>query len=481
MPSVLRAGDTAALGEEFRQLLSNGQLGGMKIGLIVQALSGEDEVIFSREAQKAFKPASNMKIVTTAAAVSVLPRDFTYRTILACRGEDLLIIGSGDPSIGDPRFAKRADESVTAIFHQWAEKLKAMGITEITGKLLFDDFVFEQQHIHPSWKDQHNLQSWYAAPVGGLNFHDNCVDVAIKPAAQKGQSAEVRLIPNTTYTKLVNKTKTSSKGEPLILRSGDDPMTIYVKRRVSRPNTSSPFSLTVVDPGAFFAATARTVFATEGIKIHGKTQRQRIRRMDGSLPDNLQIVAEHRTRMRDILWRVNKCSQNMFAEALLKTMGAYAGRVDNPREGSWETGRKAIEGFLKHVGAELEKIVVDDGSGLSHDNRMTPQAMMDVLAYMHSRPDFKEWLTSLAVPGEEVGTLRRRMKDLAGQVFAKTGYIRGASVLSGYVLPSDDQKYAFTVLCNDTYKAKGGTWAAKKLQESVCETLAETKETARGG
>jgi len=307
------------------------------------------------------------------------------------------------------------------------------------------------------------------------------VDVAIKPAEKKGAPAEVTLIPNTTYTRLVNKTQSASKGEPLILRDGDDPMTVYVKRSVSRPNTSSPFSLTVVDPGAFFAATVRTVLAAEGIKICGQTQRKRIRRMDGSLPDDLQVVAEHKTRLGNFLWRVNKCSQNMFAEALLKTMGAYAGRENKPRVGSWETGREVVRDFLRDIGVDLKKIVIDDGSGLSHTNRVTPEAVMGVLAYMNSRPFFQEWLENLAVPGEKAGTLRRRMKDLAGCVFAKTGYIRGASVLSGFVIPSKNRAYAFTVLCNDTFKAKGGTRAAKKLQESVCEILAETKETARGG
>ncbi len=460
------------LAEKIRTLLADSRLGKMDIGIRIEALGPGGAVITERRADQPFKPASNQKLIITATALSVLPADFTYRTILARRGNDLIIIGSGDPSIGDPRLRERPDEPITSIFHVWADKLQAAGLTEIAGDLIFDDFVFEQQFVPASWTRQHNLQGWSAAPVGGLNFNDNCVDVTIKPAAKSGEPAEVTLIPDSTYTRLANTSRTAAKGEPMIQRSGDNPMTVQVSGPVSRGNGGSPFSLTVVDPGMFFACTTRTSLAAKGIRIVGQTRRQRIRRMDGSVPEDLRIVAVYESKLDDFLWRVNKSSQNMFAEALLKTAGAYGPSHTPTQIGGYDTGREAVRAFLKSIGVSLTGIVIDDGSGLSHDNRITPEAIVKVLAYMDQHPRRDLFRSSLAEPGDQDGTLRRRMKDLNGRVFAKTGYISGASTLSGYVVGPDKRCYAFSVLCNDIAKAKDGLGAARRLQDSICQTLA---------
>jgi len=475
-----RAGEFDGLADEIRGLVSAPELAKMRIGVRVVSLgprrtrsTPDRQIVYEQNAQEPFKPASNQKLITTAAALTVLPPDFTYRTILARRGDDLVIIGSGDPSIGDPRIAKAAGESITTLFHRWADRLEADGIKTVKGGLLFDDFVFDQEHVHPSWRDQHNLEKWYSAPVGGLNFNDNCVDVVIKPAAAKGAPAVVTLIPNTPWVQLDNKSKTAAKGEPLVRRRGTGPITISVSGQVSKANDPEhPLSVAVVDPGAFFASTCRTVLAARGIKIVGESRRERVRPTRGGLPGDLNVLAVHETKVADILWRVNKSSMNLFAEALMKTMGAYAGSGRVPREGTCETGRVAIRGFLKTIGVPPDSCVLDDGSGLSHTNRTTPAVLVTILCTMDRHPLRDLWWSNLAVPGEDVGTLRRRMKSLAGSVFAKTGSIRGVSALSGYILGPGDRRYAFSVLCNDTDKAKGGSSAARSLQDAICRTLA---------
>jgi D-alanyl-D-alanine carboxypeptidase/D-alanyl-D-alanine-endopeptidase (penicillin-binding protein 4) len=371
--------------------------------------------------------------------------------------------------------AKAADEPITAIFRDWAARLKQLGITEIKGDLLFDDTIFELEHVHPSWQGRFNLQQWYTAPVGGLNFNDNCLDVLIKPAKTVGRQAAVTLIPNTPWTILVNKTKTAKKGEPLISRSGDGPITVTVSGKVSRPNSEEdPFSLTIDDPGQFFAATCRTVLAARGVKIRGETKRRRVRLADGSLPKDLKVVAVYERKLKDMLWRCNKSSQNMFAEALFKTIGYHK---SNPaaRVGSNKTANAAVLAFLDELGLDTEGMVIDDGSGLSHENRCTPDAIARVLMLMHYTSMAEVYRSSMATPGEPVGTLRKRLKDLAGKVFAKTGTISGVSALSGYVDGPDDRQYAFCVLCNDTHRAKGGTSAARQVQDAVCRKLATWK------
>lgn len=466
------AASSGSLAEQVDALVSSPKIGNMRVGIQIVALDGRPQMVYEKNSRESLKPASNQKVLTTAAALALLPADFKFTTVLARRGKDLIVVGSGDPATGDPKLARDAKEPITAIFHEWADKLKAAGITRIEGDLLFDDYVFEQQHMNPSWADQFQdqIQNWYVAPVGGLNFNDNCVDVLVKPGAKIGGPAEVTLVPNTPYVQIVNSTKTASKGEPVIRRTGKDPVTVTVSGSVSRATDPRyATSLTIVDPGMFFASAMRTALAAKGIAIDGQTKRERVRLANGSLPGDLQIVARHEQTLPEILERCDRDSQNMFAEALLKAVGAYVGAENSPREGSYATGRQVIELFLKKLGLPSEGCVVDDGSGLSHSNRVTAAALNGVLVYMDRHPRQKEWISNLATPGGE-GTLRKRMKELKGKMWGKTGHISGVSTLSGYVQGPKNRRYAFTILCNGS-PPKGGL-SAHSLQDAICRKLA---------
>jgi len=466
---------TRDLSGEFHKLVSASSLAGMRVGVWIESLSPNRAVLFEQNGDQLFKPASVMKLITTSAAMTVLPSDFAFRTVLGRQGDNLVVIGAGDPSIGDAKMARAAGQPITALFHRWAEKLKAAGVTAIAGDLVYDDSCFDEQPLHPNWLEQFRgqLQNWWAAPVGGLNFNDNCVDVVIKPGTNVGEPAEVILVPNTPYVQLDNKSKTAAKGEPIVRRLGDGPMTVSIAGPVSRPNSREhPLSLTVVDPGSFFASTLRTVFAIHEIQINGTLRRQRVRLPNGQLPRALQVIDVYETKLSDLLWRVNKSSQNMFAEAIFKSIGFYAPGHHAMRLGSYEAARPIVGRYLEDIGVASSHYVLDDGSGLSRSNRMTPAMMASVLRFMDLHPRRDQWMASLAQPGEKVSTLRRRLKSLQGKVFAKTGHIRGVSSLCGYVRGPGDCLYAFVVLCNDTNKSKGGTRAAHDLQEAICKTLA---------
>jgi len=283
----------------------------------------------------------------------------------------------------------------------------------------------------------------------------------------------VTLIPNTTYCTLVNKAVTGGKGEPSISRGGEDPITITVSGTVSRSASfDSPFSLPIVDPGMFFASAARAVFAAEGIEIVGRTRRERVRQKDGMVPSSLQVVAVHEQSLPDVLERANYHSLNMAAEGLLRTVGAYSQEGKIVRQGSLETGRATVAKFLGSLGLGPELYVVDDGSGLSRDNRAAALVYTTVLKHMDAHPRREAWWKSLAEAGEAEGSLKRRMKDLGGKVFAKTGHINNVSALSGYVVGPGSRRYAFSVLCNDTYRVKGGPSSAHALQDGLCRLLA---------
>lgn len=467
------AGENPGLADALKRRVTASDIGRMQVGVSVVQLAPEPQLVFEHQPTIPLKPASNQKIVTTAALLCMLPEDFAYQTILARRGKDLAIIGGGDPSTGDYRIAEKAGVNRYDLFYRWAEALREAGLTRIDGDLVFDDSVFDDQWVPESWRKQHDLNKWYAAPTGGLNFNDNCVDVVVKPGAAVGQPADVWIFPDTPWVKLVNRTTTASKGEPVVAGSGSGPITITVTRQVSRPGSvESPICVTVPDPGAFFAHACRTVLATRGIRIQGNARRERVRRPDGTLPEDVTVIAVERVRPMEIMWRANKSSLNVFAEAFLKTLGACdtSGRLT--RQGTFTNGAGVVRRFLAQADADVDACVIDDGSGLSHSNRLTPRAIARVLWYMDLRPDREKWRGTFAEPGEEAGTLRARMKTLNGQVFAKTGSILGVSALSGYVDGPDGQSYAFSILCNDTARAAKGGATAKQLQDDVCRLLA---------
>jgi len=472
------AAENDALAEEIAKIVSEPRCAKMRLGLRVETLSSQPTVIYERNSHDLFKPASNQKLVTTAAALRLLPPDFGYRTILAIRGQDLVVIGDGDPSLGDPRVAKLTDDPIDAVFLDWAEKLKRSGITRISGDLIFDDFIFDQVFVHPSWRGKFNLQAGYTAPVGGLNFNNNCIGVVVKPASTLNQLAQVSLVPPCLGVKLDNKTVTARKGEPAVKRTDNGGMSITVSGSVSRANNAAnPLNVAVSDPGAFFAGALRAALADEGIQIAGQTRRQRITAPGFKLPPDVKIVAAHESKLADILWRINKSSVNMSAEALLKTLGARPGPGLPIQQGSLKTAREAVVGFLHTLSLPSDLYFIDDGSGLSHENRLSPVVLTTILQYMDRHPQREVWWANLATPGEKDSTLIHRMKDLNDSVRAKTGHIAGVSALSGYVLGPGNRRYAFSILCNDTYKAKGGPSSADRLEESICRLLANWEPT----
>ncbi|NLX21864.1 MAG: D-alanyl-D-alanine carboxypeptidase/D-alanyl-D-alanine-endopeptidase [Phycisphaerae bacterium] len=469
----------ATLAEQIAKLAGDPKLASMRIGIRVETLGPSPVVIYEQASDQLFKPASNQKILTTATGLCTLPADFKYETILARRGNDLVIIGSGDPSTGDPRLARQADRPTDAIFHEWATRLKAGGVTRIAGDLVYDDHALDLEHVHPNWPSQFNMQSWYTAPVGGLNYYDNCVDLVITPGKQPGQAVSVTVIPDVAWIRLDNKAKTAAKGEPVIKRKGSGPLTVSVEGSVSRPSTAaSPFSMAITDPGAFFASACRASLTGQGIQIAGHDRREQVRIPGQPLPPNLQVVAVHESPLPEFLWRINKSSMNMFAEAMLKTVGAYTGPGNTLRQGTLENGRAAMNHFLASLGLPENLYAIDDGSGLSHNNRVAPVVLTTVLQHMDRHPRRELWWANLATPGENGGTLSQRMKDIEGKVFGKTGYIGGVASLSGYVLGPDGQRYTFSILCNDTQKIPNGATAARGLQDAICRTLATNGQRA---
>ena len=415
-------------------------------------------------------PASNQKLWVLAAAAVELGESFAFRTVLAARAGDVYVIGDGDQGFGDSNLVEARGGSVAGEFERWASVLAAHGLKSLAGRLVFDDTLLDRQWTHPSWEARH-LQKAYAAPVSALIVNNNCIDVTLRPAEKAGAPVLWSMVPPNDAVEIVNRCTSGGGGKPVINRPGQG-MRFVISGRCGK-RWEFP-SVAVSDPVVFFVGTFRTALRAYGIAVDEEIRTGRVRLPNGDLPSDLEILAEYRTPLPVVLGRVGKNSQNLFTETLLKRLGVEWSRRSGRAEpiGSWATGRSAVLDFARRVGVPLAASDYHDGSGLSRDNRMSAAQAVGLLRYMHDHAAHDLLVSSLAVAGRD-GSLRKRMADVPGTVYAKTGYLNGVRTLSGYVVTPSGRWFAFSVLFNGI---KGPTGPFNKVHDAVCRLLADWPE-----
>ncbi len=407
-----------------------------------------------------FKPASNMKLVISATGLDHFGAGHTFKTYLAMDGDDLWIIGTGDPATGDPVIAKQYGGTTTTILDDWAKALKDRGVTEVKGDLVYDGLALDGFDVHPTW-NLSDLLHWYAAPVSGLAFNDNCVDITVTPG-EDGKPANYSVMPPIENIKVIN--TTISGGEehaPSIIKlPGGNIYEISGTVTKEAGLKSKP----VEDPGAFFADALRTNLKSHGIEVLGSIRAAEAH-LDGQLvPAEEKIVAFHESKIEDILARINKPSQNLFAEMLCKATGRdFRLQQGKDEAGSWLNGKFAIKAFFKEAGINAHPLVVADGSGLSHNNRVTTKMVSSLLLHMHNHPDAEIFFNSLTIGGVD-GTISKRFTDVPGKVRGKTGYISGVRALSGYIQTDAGPTVIFSILYNEF---SGSAKPYEKLQDEA--------------
>ena len=406
-----------------------------------------DKTVFALHPDESLVPASNMKLVTTAAALDLLGADFTYETTFALLDDDLVIIASGDSLIGDPCLAEGFGREVSGIFDALAEKLKRRGISTINGKLLIDTTIFDIQQFHPSWPVKQANRP-YVAEVSALNFNNNCVDLTLTATAA-AKPVAVAVSPATSYVTITNKCLTATAGNnsgwaARAARSNN--LTLRGKCR-----NSQTFSVTIHQPTAFFGHLLTERLLAHSIVIKDKQLVvKRLRDAAGRPPGRLDVLYVHRTGIDQVLTRANRDSLGLATECLLKTCGAYYDLPDGTvcAEGSWGSGRAAIGTFLSKLGIRPGQYHIDDGSGLSRQNRLSARCLTTVLAYTAGQSTAELFRSSLATPTS--GTLGRRRRfaerPYRDRIWAKTGYIAGVRCLSGYCLTKSGRQLAFAIV-----------------------------------
>lgn len=453
-----------SLTSELHSVLSARPHPDTRVGAFVVDLATE-KAVFAENADRPLVPASGMKVFTMSLALTELGPNFAFETLLASDGHSLYVIGDGDPAFGDGRLHRERSETIVADFERWAAALLEGGMTTFPGDLVIDESVFDEDWVQPSWEES-DLDNWYAAPVGGLNFNDNCVDITLDPSKSVGSPVLATVQPETSLVKIVNKCRSGGNGEPILHHAHDT-----LEYRISgRCNKRWQFgSVSFPDPGLLFADSLRTTLKSRGIAIGGTIRRERQRLEDGTIPASLVVVGRRTTPLTDVLRRAGKNSQNLFAECLLKRSGyEWAKRrgVADP-QGSWKLGQQAVKALVTRAGIDVRGLVIADGSGLSRENTCTARQLVQLLAWTHRQPFASLLIDNLSVAGVD-GSLRNRLKDIPGRVYAKTGTMRGVRALVGYVNGGNGPRYAFAVIFN---KYKGPSTPYKEIQDRFCRIL----------
>ncbi|RMH27856.1 MAG: D-alanyl-D-alanine carboxypeptidase/D-alanyl-D-alanine-endopeptidase [Planctomycetota bacterium] len=452
-----------SLDTQIEVLLAHTPLGEARVGVSVIDVQTGDTLAAIRDGE-AFIPASNMKLLTTGAALLVLGESFEFRTTLERAGGTLALRGSGDPALADPALLEEMGLGVEDLLGRWVDAVRRSGGP--VDEVVVDASVFDDRFVHPSWPaDQ--LNRWYAAEVAGLNFYTNVVSFYLA-RDQPGQPPRVTLEPSAPWLRVRNRARTVDRGQNTVWvarPATSNEMTVF---GALRHTLAEPIPVAVHDPPMVAGRLLADRLARAGL---GEPAVRVVRAGDAP-PAPGETIAVVRSPISTVLRRCNVDSQNLYAEALLKRLG----REVTGRAGAFETGAAVVRMTIEETlgPADAAATVIADGSGLSRDNRVTPGAMARWLARLAQDERAGDaFIESLPIAGDE-GTLASRFRgmDLAGVVRAKSGYISRVSCLSGYVLDADTGRaVVFSVLVNDIPQHRVPISRVKALQESIVQVI----------
>lgn len=421
---------------------------------------GSGRTLYGANADRLFVPASNMKLVVTAAAVALLPPDYRAVTSIYATGPvadgvldgDLVVYGRGDPTFstrcyGIDTTLAGACESAWDRIDSLAAQIAAHGVRHVRGAIVGDGSYFDGQVLHPSW-ESYDLNWWYAAPVSALGFNDNSVDLTYRPGRSPDAPVSIDIAPNVGLFTLENRTRTLPAGERRTIDFFRTPGThhLWAEGGLSVDARERTEYFAVPDPNLYFAAALRTALGRAGVSVGGPTLATSDSLRYATWRDTPPIAEITSRPLGDFIFPVLNSSQNWFAEMLLKTLGRIASG-----EGSWGAGLAVERAFLiDSVGLDSTAFWLSDGSGLSAGNLASPSALVSLLRYMDTHPRRDVFRAALPQSGA-VGSLRRRFVGtrLEGRVFAKTGSIFHVNALSGYIDRPDGERLVFSVMVNN--------------------------------
>lgn len=454
----------ADLQQRFAQLIEQPKYAGALWGVKVVSLD-TGKTLFEHHPRKLFSPASNSKLYTVALALDRLGPEFKIRTSLYSNSkptnegvlhDNLIVYGRGDPTIN----ARLHGDLVNAL-EPLVSALTNSGVQRIDGDIVGDATFIRGPEFGSgwSWDDPENS---YGAEISALTINDNILSLRVQPGDRIGAPAHLLLSPGSDYVLLSNRVETIEKAPRRgvsLFRPLEENL-IYVSGQVSIGDTGLVQEVTVHEPAGLFIALFKEALDRHGIKVTGKLRTRSWLEPGATDCGNMvELGSMESLPLSGIAGEILKPSQNLYADLLLAQVGERTRSSTTPAsETSEDLGIAELKKFLAQAGVPDGDVFFEEGSGLSRDNLTTPNATVALLEYMSHHRCAEIYKSSLPVAGVD-GTLRNRMKGTvaAGNVRAKTGTLRWANSLAGYVTSAAGERLAFCMMLNRYHSTGQGS------------------------
>ena len=455
--------------EQFRNnidaVLSDSIFTPTNCGIKIVSLDN-NEILYEHDARMLLRPASNMKLVTTTAALLTLGKGFLFKTEMysdtlisdSVLHGNIYLKGFGDPDFNSAQLA------------ELLSLLKRKGISKIEGNIVGDASYFDDERWGAGWM-------WDDEPAGfvaynsALSINRNCVEVTVTASNNVGDTALVSIDPQTHYVSLLNSATTDADTAALTLEISrkfkERLNVITVKGKIPRGTKPQKESISVWGPEMYFLTLVKEELQRQNISFDGQT-------LFDSIPSAALLIARHCQPIDSVVVFLDKMSDNLSAENTLKILGAEKYGVP----GTTEHGISAVKRDLNSFNIDTSRFLMVDGSGVSHYDLLTPEILVDLLRGMYFRKDiFDLYDSSLPNAGVD-GLLVNRMKGTPAQnnLHAKTGTLGGVSTLSGYVRTADGEMLAFSIMMQN-YIGSGEPY--RKMQDAIGALMAGFSRKSR--
>ncbi len=447
----------------------------------VEAVSlSTGKTLFTYNGDKLFTPASNTKLFTTAAALALIGPDYRFNTTVESNGTldkygrltgDVVLVGRGDPNLSGRNLPYVAGpqrrQPPMIVLQQLADQVIQKGVLYIDGDIVGDDTYFAFERYADGWSQDDMSREW-GAPVSALTINDNVQFVRVQPGGNPGEKAFISIDPFPDYYQLDNRIMTTPAGTGprnvnISREPGSNLLTLWGTIPADDPGFHE--SLAIEDPAEFAARYFRRLLEERGVTVYGKARAKHLQLANlstftvtamaqggGDVPRNAPrtipslVLGSYQSQpLAADLPVVNKDSQNLHAEILLRLLGREKGTA-----GTIEAGSEVLRGLLTQADIRSDEYVFYDGSGLSRQNLVTPHAIVKLLYYASKQPWGAQYAATLPVAGTD-GTLAERFRNtpLQGKVEGKTGSLSHVSTLSGYATTASGERIAFSVMSNN--------------------------------